>query len=168
MPQQQASVCEPTSSRLSPGATLAGKAGTYRLTLVQVVDGVEARSAAGALTLRRQPPGLDSLGTTSTPLYGFTDLDLRAVGAHRVGDPAGTDPKAPGVLVLESGRGGKRRILLRLGADANRRDAALFDGAWTVLEVREVSPEGFAGRWRSGVRLSRTQGYFCAKRDCPR
>ena len=168
MPQQQASVCEPTSSRLSSGATLAGKTGSYRLTLVEVVDSVDARSATGALTLRRQPPGLDSLGTASTPLYGFTDLDLRAVGAHRVGDPAGTDPKAPGVLVLESGRGGKRRILLRLGADANRRDAALFDGAWTVLEVREVSPEGFAGNWRSGVRLSRTQGYFCAKRDCPR
>ena len=168
MPRQQAAVCEPTSSRLSPGATLAGKTGSYRLTLVEVVDSVDARSAAGALTLRRQPPGLDSLGTASTPLYGFTDLDLRAVGAHRVGDPAGTDPQAPGVLVLESGRGGKRRILLRLGADANRRDAALFDGAWTVLEVREIAADSFAGNWRSGVRLSRTQGYFCAKRDCPR
>ena len=168
MAQQQASVCEPASGPLPAGATLTGRAGTYRLTLVEAIDSVDARRVKGALTLRRQPPGLDSLGTASTPLYGFTDLDLRAVGAHRVGDPAGTDPKAPGVLVLESGRGGKRRILLRLGADANRRDAALFDGAWTVLEVREVSPEGFAGRWRSGVRLSRTQGYFCAKRDCPR
>ncbi len=161
-PPPQAAVCEPASGRLPAGATLAGKAGSYRLTLVQVVDGVDAGSATGALTLRRQPPGLDSLGTASTPMYGFTDLDLRVVGAHRVGDPAGEDPKAPGVLVLESGRGGERRILLRLGADANRRDAALFDGAWTVLEVREIAADGFAGRWRSGVRLSRTEGYFCA------
>ena len=89
-------------------------------------------------------------------------------GLMAVGDPAGEDPKAPGVLVLESGRGGKRRILLRLGADANRRDAALFDGAWTVLEVRETAADGFAGSWRSGLRLSRTRGHFCAKRGSPR
>ncbi len=167
-PPDQAAVCEPASGPLPAGASLAGRAGSYRLTLVQVVNGVDARLAAGALTLRRQPPGLDSLGTASTPLFGFTDLDLRAVGAHRVGDPAGEDPKAPGVLVLESEHGGQRRILLRLGADANRRDAALFDGAWTVLEVGETAADGFAGSWRSGLRLSRTRGYFCAKRVCPR
>ena len=164
--RQQASVCEPTSARLPPGATLAGRAGTYRMTLVQVADSVDARSARGTLTLRPQPPGLglDSLGTSSTPLYGFTDADLRAVGAQRVGNPAGEDPKAPGVLVLESGDGGERRILLRLGADANRRDSALFDGAWTVLEVREIAAVGFAGSWRSGLRRLRTGGYFCAKK----
>ncbi len=163
-PPAQRSICEPTSGRLPAGATLADRAGTYRVKMVEVVDGSDARSVEGTLTLRLQPPGLDSLGTASTPLYGFTDLDLGAVGAHRVGDPAGTDPRAPGVLVLESDRGGECRILLRLGADANRRDAALFDGAWTVLEVGEITSGGFAGGWRSGVRLSRTQGYFCAKR----
>ena len=135
--------------------------------MVLVVDGAEARSATGALTLRRQPPGLDSLGTAATPLFGFTDFDLRRVGAHRVGDPAGEDPKAPGVLVLESGPGGDRRILLRLGSDANRRDSALFDGAWTVLEVREIAPDGFAGGWRSGVRLSRREGCFRARKAPP-
>ena len=162
-PPAEAALCEAVSARLPAGATLAGKAGSYRLTLVLVVEGVDVRSASAALTLRRQPPGLDSLGTSATPLFGFTDLDLRKVGAQRVGDPAGEDPKAPGVLVLESGDGGERRILLRLGADANRRDSALFDGAWTVLEVREITAGGFAGGWRSGVRLSRTEGYFCAK-----
>ena len=131
---------------------------------MQVVDSVDASSATGALTLRPQPPGLDSLGMAVTPLYGFTDIDLRAVGAQRVGDPAATDPRAPGILVLESGRGGERRILLRMGADANRRDSALFDGAWTVLEVREIAADGFSGSWRSGVRLSRTRGCFCAKK----
>ena len=161
---QQAVVCEPASGGLPSGASLAGRAGSYRLTLVQVVDSVDASSATGALTLRPQPPGLDSLGMAVTPLYGFTDIDLRAVGAQRVGDPAATDPRAPGVLVLESGRGGERRILLRMGADANRRDSALFDGAWTVLEVREIAADGFSGSWRSGVRLSRTRGCFCAKK----
>lgn len=154
-------ICTPTSARLRADATLADRAGRYRLTLVEVVDGVDARSVQGALTLRKQPPGLDSLGAASTPLYGFTDIHLRTVGAHRVGDPASKDPQAPGVLVLESS--GARRILLRLGADANRRDAMLFDGAWTVLEVHKIAADGFAGRWRSGVRFSRTRGYFCAR-----
>ncbi len=156
-------ICTPVSSRLRADATLSGRAGRYRLTLVEVVNGANARSVQGALTLRRQPPGLDSLGAASTPLYGFTDVNLRAVGAYRVGDPASKDPQAPGVLVLESNRAGQRRILLRLGADANRRDAMLFDGAYTVLEVHEIAADGFAGSWRSGARLSRTKGYFCAR-----
>ena len=163
-PRLQTAICEPISERLQAGATLAGMAGPYRLTLVEVVDGTDARSAQGTLTLHQQPPGLDSLGPASTPLYGFTDVNLRTVGAHRVGDPASENPQAPGVLVLESDRGGKRRILLRLGADANRRDTALFDGAYTVLEVHKIDADGFAGRWRSGLRGLRSKGYFCASR----
>ena len=160
----QTPVCEPTSGRLAAGATLAGREGHYDLALVQAVNGVDTRRARGALILRRQPPGLDSLGEAATPLYGYIDIDLRAVGAHRVGDPAGRDPQAPGVLVLESDHDGTRRILLRLGADANRRDSMLFDGAFTVLEVHKISGDGFTGNWRSGARLSRTGGYFCARR----
>ena len=163
-PGEPGTICEPALGSLSAGATLAGRGGTYRLTLVEVAAAGSVRSVQGTLTLRRQPPGLDSLGTASTPLYGFTGIDPGAVGAHRVGDPGGTDPRAPGVLVLEGSRDGGRRILLRLGADANRRDEALFDGAWTVLEVNEISAGGFAGGWRSGARMSRTRGYFCAER----
>ena len=160
----QMPLCEPTSGRLAARATLAGRIGAYGLALVEVLNGVHARRAHGVLTLLRQPPGLDRLKTASTPLYGFTDVDLRALGAHRVGDPDSTDPEAPGVLVLESLHDGKRRILLRLGADANRRDEMLFDGAFTVLEVHKISGDGFTGNWRSGARLSRTGGYFCARR----
>ena len=94
----------------------------YRRRLVGVAEGHDVRSVEGTLTLRRQPPGLDSLGAASTPLFGFTGIDLGEVGAHRVGDPAGRDPRAPGVLVLESEVNAGRHILLRLGADANRRD----------------------------------------------
>ena len=160
----QTPLCKPASRRLNARATLAGREGTYILTLIQVVDGADARRAQGVLNLRRQPPGFEMLKTASTPLYGFTDVDLRAVGAHRVGDPASTDPEAPGVLVLESLHDGKRRILLRLGADANRRDSMLFDGAFTVLEVHAIYRGGFAGSWRSGLRSLRTGGYFCARR----
>ena len=41
----------------------------------------------------------------------------------------------------------------------------LFDGAYTVLEVREIAADGFAGTWRSGLRLSHLEGYFCARRE---
>ncbi len=163
-PPPQTRVCEPPSGRLNVRATLAGREGHYDLALVQVVNGVDTRRARGALILRRQPPGLDSLGEAATPLYGYIDIDLRAVGAHRVGDPGSTDPEAPGVLVLESLHDGKRRILVRLGADANRRDSMLFDGAFTVLEVHAIYRGGFAGSWRSGLRSLRTGGYFCAWR----
>ena len=163
-PGLQIDHCAPVSARLAAGATLAGRIGTYGLALVEVRNGVHARRAQGVLTLLRQPPGLDRLKTASTPLYGFTDVDLRAVGAYRVGDPASKNPNAPGALVLESLHDGKRRILLRLGADANRRDEMLFDGAFTVLEVHKISGDGFTGNWRSGARLSRTGGYFCARR----
>lgn len=160
----QSQVCEPTTGRLDARATLAGREGRYLLTLVQLVDNAESRRVRGALILLSQPPGLDSMGSAATPLYGFTDIDLRTVGAHRVGDPAGTDPEAPGVLVLESVRAGNRSILLRVGADANKRDSALFDGAYTALQVRQVDSGGFAGTWRSRGRLSRAGGYFCARR----
>ena len=53
---------------------------------------------------------------------------------------------------------------MRLGADTNRRDDMLFDGAYTVLEVWEIAADGFAGTWRNGLRLSLTEGYFCAHR----
>ena len=160
----QTPACDTTAAHMNDRATLAGREGTYILSLIQVVDGADARRAQGVLNLRRQPPGFEMLKTASTPLYGFTDVDLRAVGAHRVGDPASTDPEAPGVLVLESLHDGKRRILLRLGADANRRDEMLFDGAFTVLEVHAIYRGGFAGSWRSGLRSLRTGGYFCARR----
>ena len=159
------STCMPTSNSLHAKVTLSDRAGQYQLTLVEVVNGTDARSAQGTLTLRQQPSGLDSLGSAATPLYGFTDVNLRAVGAYEVGDPTSEDPQAPGVLVLESDRAGARRVLLRLGADANQRDAALFDGAYTVLEMHEIVSDGFAGNWRSGLRLSRIEGYFCARKE---
>ena len=157
-------VCDPAAGRLNARATLAGREGVYLLTLVAAIDGRDVRSAHGSLALRVQPPGLDSLGGASTPLHGFTDVDLDTVGAYPAGSPTSRSPYAPGVLVLESDGTGNRRILLRIGADANRRDSALFDGAYTVLDVRRIDGGGFAGVWRSGVHMSRAGGYFCAWR----
>ena len=160
--------CAPPSGRLGSDATLATHAGHYRLTIVRWVDAVDIGSARGTLTLYRQAPGLDALGNASTPLYGKADVNLRAVGAHRVGDIGSDAANAPGVLVLEFDRAGARNILLRLGSAANRRDTMLYDGAYTVLEVREITADGFAGSWRSGWRSSHAGGYFCATRSLRR
>ena len=154
--------CVPTAGRLGSAATLASGVGRYELTLVRRIDAADIASATGTLVLYRQVPGLEALGNASTPLYGTAEVDLAAVGAHRPGDTASDAPDAPGVLVLESNRAGARNILLRLGSAANRRDTMLYDGAYTVLEVHEISAGGFSGSWRSGSNSTRAGGHFCA------
>ncbi|MCY3812068.1 MAG: hypothetical protein OXH15_09755 [Gammaproteobacteria bacterium] len=153
--------CRPTAGALAQDATLVGAQGRYRLVLVARTGG---RRVSGVLVLAASPPAREVLGSASTPLQGSTDIDLGAVGAHRIGDPASTDPHAPGVLVLESERRGTRQILLRLGSDANRVDRRLYDGGHTVLRVQQIDADGFAGRWESRARSSGTGGTFCATR----
>ena len=155
--------CLPESIGLSEGASLSDRAGVYRLTIVEVVGNSSKRSVSGSLTLQPQIPDLDSLKSVSTPLYGYTDVDLKSVGAYRVGNPGSRDPVAPGVLVLESDRDGRRTINLRFGSEANRRDTIRYDGAYTVLNVHRIDADGFSGGWRSGLRLARSKGYFCAR-----
>ena len=154
--------CVPTSGRLGPEATLASHAGTYQLTMVRADD--PAAAVRGALVLYPQVERFGSLGKASTPLYGATDVRLGPLGAHRVGDTDSDAAEAPGVLVLEFDRAGARNILLRLGSAANRRDTMLPDGAYTVMQVREISTDGFSGSWRSGSPSSRSVGHFCATR----
>lgn len=168
MPRER--VCESADDLLSAHATLSNRTGQYRLTMVaDAPDSNRAatRAVSGMLTLRdqiRDPGTPDSPADVSTPLYGFTDIDPRSVGAHRVGDPGSRDPSAPGVLVLEREEYGRRVITLRLGSDANRRDLVRYDGTYTALSVRSIDEEGFAGSWRSGggLGISVTTGYFCA------
>ena len=154
--------CRPTSATLPHDATLAGAHGRYQVTLAAPAGGMYV---TGALTLVPSPPGREALGPAATPLQGATDIDLRAVGAFPIGDPAATDPQAPGVLVLEFQRDGERHILLRLGSDANRRGELLYDGGHTVLHVHEIGAGGFAGTWDSQARSSFAKGHFCATRE---
>ena len=109
---------------------------------------------------RLKLPDGSSSSTYTLPFYGTAALDFAAVGAVAPGDPASTDPESPGVLVIE--RPGQ--ILLRVGSEANRRDVRRFDGAFTVLRVQQVTEEGFAGTWESGVDMDRSGGHFCATR----
>lgn len=160
-PVPEVGSCKPTAGALPQAATLVGAHGRYRLVLVTRTGD---RSVSGVLVLVPSPRGREVLGSASTPLQGSTDIDLGAVGAQRIGDPASTDPAAPGVLVLESERRGTRRILLRLGSDANRVDRRLYDGGHTVLRVQQIDAGGFAGTWESRVRSAIAAGTFCATR----
>ncbi len=154
--------CIPVSGRLNADATLTGRIGHYQLTLVEPANG-KGRFVRGTLILRTQPEGFETWGVASTPLYGFTDVDIKAVGAYRAGSLDSEDPQAPGVLVLEGIFSGERSILLRFGSVANQRDLKRYDGAYAVLDVLEISADSFAGNWRSGKFGSRSEGYFCAK-----
>ena len=153
--------CQPIHAILARDATLVGAHGRYGLVLVTRTG---ERTIRGVLVLVQSPPGREVLGATATPLQGAVDIDLDQVGARRIGDVTSTDPDAPGVLVLEFDRRGTRHVMLRLGSDANRVDQRLYDGGHTVLRVQQITVDGFAGTWDSGVRSSVTTGYFCATR----
>ena len=157
-------LCEPVADGLDEEATLSDRVGRYHLVLVADSGGIARRTVSGQLTLRRLTLDPEPSRDTATPLYGYTDLDPRSVGAHRVGDPGSKDSAAPGVLVLERTEYGRRGITLRMGSDANRKDLVRYDGAYTVLRVHRIDEDGFAGSWRSGggLDLSVTTGYFCA------
>lgn len=159
-PGADADACAPTMANLAQDATLVGAHGRYRLVLVTRTG----EQAFGVLVLAASPPGREVLGSASTPLQGALDIDLGEVGARRIGDPASTDPDAPGVLVLEFDRRGTRQVMLRIGSEANRVDQRLFDGGYTVLRVQQIDAGGFAGTWESGVRSSVATGHFCATR----
>lgn len=165
--------CLPSEGPLAADASLEGRAGDYRLTMVEKVDGTPTRTAEGSLVLLTQVESLrrfegsggGSIPGVTSPLFGSTDIDVEAVGAVRVGDLSSLDPAAPGVLVIESETGTSPSILLRLGSTANRRDLVRFDGGYAVLTVIEIAAGSFGGTWSSGARGPDSEGVFCATRN---
>lgn len=148
------------------GASLAGE---YALRLIATSGAKRGATADGRLELMAQDSAYRALqlpdGTTDTtysfPLYGTAAVDFAAVGATTPGDPASTDPLGPGVLAIERPAG----LMLRVGSEANRRGVRRFDGGYTVLQVQQVTDQGFAGTWRSGLGTEESAGHFCAVRS---
>lgn len=136
-----------------------GLGGSYVLVLRARSGERSSETTQGELRLVPQ----DSVGV---PFYGWTDVSLDDIGAHRLGDPSSTDRSAPGVLVLLSpdtaspGRPGS--VTLRIGSQANRSDIVRFDGAYTALYVRWIEKDAFGGDWTSGVTGPEAEGEFCA------
>jgi len=160
--------CQPLPDAPPAATSTIGLAGDYRLTLVATRGPRAGRMAEGRLSLVPQDTALQLLfqldgsvdSTARMPLIGSTNLDLDAVGAVRLGALDSRDPRSPGVAVLET----PGAIVLRLGADANRRGVVRFDGGYTALYVRATGAAGFAGGWASGVTGPDAEGHFCAVR----
>jgi hypothetical protein len=176
-PEAQPAVnpCRPTTATLPRSATATGLAGDYRLHLTATSGASAGRWMDGALRLqpvdnstRREVVVLGVRDTTSSfPLSGTSDLDPTALGAVRTGSLAAEDPEAPGVLVIERRPprvNAGTEIMLRLGADANRRGVVRYDGGYFALNVQSITAEGFAGTWSSGGAGIAAEGYFCAER----
>jgi hypothetical protein len=136
--------------------------GLFDVRMVATAGMKRGSTAEGRLELRPHPGahGSDSGSETTYPLSGTAELDFAAVGAVVPGDPGSSDSLSPGVLVLERHGG----VMLRVGSEANRQDVVRFDGAFTALQVTQVTDDGFAGTWRSGVGTEESEGHFCASR----
>jgi hypothetical protein len=176
-PKDQAETqdCAQVETELPADVSAAGLAGKYDVRMVAVSGEKSGSSANGRLELvahdssmrRLTLPGRNSDTTNTVPVYGKAEIDLSAVGAKHAGDLASLDPTRPGVSVFESSSpsASGSRIILRLGSEANRRDVLRFEGAYTVLRVKQISEGGFAGSWESGAPLPEGGGYFCARKS---
>ena len=155
-------VCATANSDPSTLARVAELGGDYVLVLRARSGEKSSETTQGALRLV-------SRDSTGVPFYGWTDVSLDEIGAHRLGAPSSTDRSAPGVLVLTSpdaaspGRPGS--VTLRIGSQANRSDIVRFDGAYTALYVRWIETDAFGGDWTSGVTGPEAEGEFCAVRS---
>lgn len=156
---------EPAGSRLS-GASIASLAGEYRLFMTG--DDAPGDIVSAGLILR--PVGDTTGGMGATPLLiGHSDVDPAELGAVIPGNAAGEDPEAPGVGVYafaeDPASPEALSVVLRLGAESNRRDRQRFDGAHTTLQLSALADQGFGGTWSSAEGASDATGAFCAVRS---
>ncbi len=153
--------CAPTTATLPAGSSGAALEGEYRLRLIATSGPKSGDTADGVLRLR--PPA--STAPQRAVLFGTGELDTEAIGGPAA-DLASEDPGRPGVLVFDlpplPEAPESPRVVMRLGAEANRQDVTRVEGAYTVLRVREIRADGFAGDWESGAPLPSAGGYFCA------
>lgn len=166
--QSDPQACAPVTATEASTMDASRLGGEFVVRLVASSGSKRGATTEGRLQLMPQdsayrrlelPDGSNST-TYTLPLYGTAAVDFAAVGAVAPGDPGSADPASPGVLVIE--RPGQ--VMLRVGSEANRRGVRRFDGAFTVLRVQQVTDEGFAGTWESGVDAERAGGHFCASR----
>ena len=160
--------CAPNTASLEAGARATSLEGEYRVRLVATSGPRNAGTSDGNLRLSR---AASSGGTTRTRhvLVGTSDVRVEDVGGPDL-DATSKDPVRPGVVGFDLPplpESAAPRIMLRLGAEANRQDVTRVEGPYTVLRLREIRPDGFSGDWTSGAPLPVAEGYFCAWRNAP-
>jgi len=157
--------CAPSTAALHPSLPAVSLAGAYRVRLVATAGPRRDSSTEGRLEL--VAPAEPDSGSRRPALVGTGNLRLEEIGAPSA-DLDSRDPDRPGVVVFDlppsADTTNAPRVLLRLGAEANRRDVVRLEGASTVLRVREVRPDGFIGDWTAHAPLPVAEGYFCAWR----
>jgi hypothetical protein len=168
--------CLAVTDTLAAGAQADDLRGTYRLELVASRGARAGDSTSAELELvaaddsLQSWPGASGLRDTTAryPLLGWTTVDPAAVGGTDTGPLDSRDPAAPGVLVIERQTRraeAPKEILLRLGAEANRRDRVRFDGGYFALTVLRIDGSGFAGTWASSAGGPAAGGHYCARRS---
>ena len=158
--------CGPTAASLAPGATAGALEGRYRVRLVATSGPRSSGAADGMLVLTRTDTA-DPQPRHRHVLVGHGDLRVEDVGGPAL-DVGSTDGARPGVVGFDLPPlpdSTAPRVLLRLGALANRQDVARIEGPYAVLRVREIREDGFAGDWTGGAPLPTAEGYFCAWRS---
>ncbi|MFV1987612.1 MAG: hypothetical protein ACC682_10030 [Gemmatimonadota bacterium] len=139
---------------------------TGRYVLFMVGEEPSLELAKGNLILDVASGDSGGMGTAPT-LTGMTDVDASVVGAMIPGDARSTEAMAPGVGVYtfdDPANPGTLIAVVRLGAEANRRDRQRFDGAHTTLRITSVAPDRFGGTWTSANGGVQMGGEFCAVR----
>jgi hypothetical protein len=165
-----------------PGVHLAP--GVYRVTLRATEGPKSGHQVSGLLHLKKSTCEDRSEQTGERvedcqylcmwPIYGWTDVDLRAVGAavpnsgSSAPAPSSRDPLHPGVLEVlgDCDEPEKPKIhLLAIGTVLNRRDPyAANDGPGIVVRVLRSRSNCLDGEWSEGGRSSDASGSF---RACP-
>lgn len=143
--------------------------GRYRLTLIATGGPRAGQVVEGGLALRAPeggPLSMPGVMNAAMVLIGTTDIAPERVGAKNMGGLDSTDPMRPGVAVIEqvAPLGGGPTIVMRIGAEGNRRDARPFEGSYFALFVRQLRATDFAGGWASGATSEEAAGRFCAVR----
>jgi hypothetical protein len=158
-------------ARTSDESTTRIGPGTYQMTLTAVQGGKSGNQTSGPLVIRastcedRSPPTGEQIencrNLCMTPLYGWTSVDLTAVGAavprpeSSIPAPSSRDPLYPGVLELsDCGQDPKREVqMFVIGSVLNRRDSRFGnDGPGIVVQVRHAGEGCHGGDWSEGGR----------------
>lgn len=161
--------CEPVREAAVRGDQLAGLFGTHAVSFVVMSGSHSGQTATGRLTLERQADSLarGSWSPSEQHAIGRFDLAPEDLGAVRMGDPAASDPRQPGVGVYVSpADAGNMTVVARIGDLSNRRGEAAYDAGTFTLFVREITAEGMRGAWASGDGRSEiAAGHFCTRRQ---
>jgi hypothetical protein len=183
--------CEPVNPHGVVPAAAAVDTGEFTLTLVATSGPSAGASVTGRLWLVSTTTARDSeilsgtrapLGDTArVPLYGASNVDFFGVSAldshssQIVPRSQSFNPLHPVVLVSHLPAGDPAWVLL-VGSSANDRVACdsangcsasrPTSGPGAALEVRKITPHGFAGIWHTvnqdTTNQSAAKGYFCA------